>query len=284
MHKAIPIIASVGLILTLSARAQNDIEAELKASSDEHMREELGVNPVTSPSIATLLNDLEAFRPVPLNLLEDGTRETTFNNRLQTAIHFGSLVADGFIFTIAERPKDVQDIGKELIRQARALGIGERLTKRSKSLLDLSDKGDWIGMRQELVRTQEDVENTMMELRDEEMAHMVSLGGWLRGFQIGATSTAEKYSTAKANILAKADVIDYFIERLDTLNPDLKKTEMVTALVEGIKKIRLVLIETQGETPTETQVAKLRKLADEAQSIATARVDNEGRFTKKPNP
>lgn len=284
MHKAIPIIASVGLILTLSARAQNDIEAELKASSDEHMREELGVNPVTSPSIATLLNDLEAFRPVPLNLLEDGTREATFNNRLQTAIHFGSLVADGFLFTIAERPKDVQDVGKELIRQARALGIGERLTKRSKSLLDLSDKGDWIGMRQELVRTQEDVENTMMELRDEEMAHMVSLGGWLRGFQIGATSTAEKYSTAKANILAKADVIDYFIDRLDTLNPDLKKTEMVTALVEGIKKIRLVLIETQGETPTETQVAKLKQLANEAQSIATAHLDNEGRFTKKPNP
>ena len=284
MHKAIPIIASVGLILTLSARAQNDIEAELKASSDEHMREELGVNPVTSPSIATLLNDLEAFRPVPLSLVEDGTRETTFNNRLQTAIHFGSLVADGFIFTIAERPKDVQDIGKELIRQARALGIGERLTKRSKSLLDLSDKGDWIGMRQELVRTQEDVENTMMELRDEEMAHMVSLGGWLRGFQIGATSTAEKDTTAKANILARADVIDYFIDRLDTLNPDLKKTEMVTALVEGIKKIRLVLIETQGETPTETQVAKMKQLADEAQSIVTAHLDDEGRFTKKPNP
>ena len=80
------------------------------------------------------------------------------------------------------------------------------------------------------------------------------------------------------------DVIDYFIDRLDTLNPDLKKTEMVTALVEGIKKIRLVIIETQGETPTEAQVAKLKKLADEAQSIATAHVDNEGRFTKTPNP
>ena len=284
MHKAIPIIATIGLLLPFSARAQNDIEAELKASSDEHMREELGVNPVTSPSIATLLNDLEAFHPVPLKLLEDGARDSTFNNRLQTAIHFGSLVADGFILTIAERPKDVQDVGKELIRQARALGIGERLTKRSKSLLDLSDKGDWIGMRQELVRTQEDVENTMMELRDEEMAHMVSLGGWLRGFQIGATSTAEKYSPAKANILSKADVIDYFIDRLDTLNPDLKKTEMVTALVEGIKKIRIVIIETQGEIPTEAQVAKLKKLADEAQSIATAHVDNEGRFTKTPNP
>ncbi len=284
MHKAILIIASIGFMLTLSARAQNDIEAELKASSDEHMREELGINPVTSPSIATLLNDLEAFRPAPLKLLDATSRETSFNNRLQTALHFGSLVADGFILTIAERPKDVQDVGKELIRQARALGIGERLTKRSKSLLDLSDKGDWIGMRQELVRTQEDVENTMMELRDEEMAHIVSLGGWLRGFQIGTTSTAEKYTPAKADILAKADVIDYFIDRLETLNPDLKQTEMVSALVEGIKKIRLVLIETQGVTPTEAQVAKLKQLADEAHAIATARVDEEGRFTKSPNP
>ena len=104
MHKAILIIASIGFMLTLSARAQNDIEAELKSSSDEHMREELGINPVTSPSIATLLNDLEAFRPAPLKLLDATSRETSFNNRLQTALHFGSLVADGFILTIAERP------------------------------------------------------------------------------------------------------------------------------------------------------------------------------------
>ena len=284
MHKVIPIIATIGLLLSFSALAQNDIEAELKASSDEHMREELGVNPVTSPSIATLLNDLESVRPAPLHLLDATSREASFNNRLQTALHFGSLVADGFILTIAERPKDVQDVGKALIRQARALGIGEQLTKRSKSLLDLSDKGDWIGMRQELVRTQEDVENTMLELRDEELAHMVSLGGWLRGFQVGTTSTAEKYSTVKSDILAKPDVIDYFIDRLETLNPDLKKTEMVTALLEEIKKIRLVLIETQGVTPTQAQVAKLKQLADDAHSFATARVDEEGRFTKSPTP
>jgi len=284
VHKVIPIIATIGLLLSFSALAQNDIEAELKASSDEHMREELGVNPVTSPSIATLLNDLESFRPAPLHLLDATSREASFNNRLQTALHFGSLVADGFILTIAERPKDVQDVGKALIRQARALGIGEQLTKRSKSLLDLSDKGDWIGMRQELVRTQEDVENTMLELRDEELAHMVSLGGWLRGFQVGTTSTAEKYTPVKADILAKPDVIDYFIDRLETLNPDLKKTEMVTALLEGIKKIRLVLIETQGVTPTQAQVAKLKQLADDTHSFATARVDEEGRFTKSPNP
>lgn len=260
--------------------AQTDTLKELEESSTQHMREELGVNPVTSPSIASLLKDLEAFRPVPLKTIESAKREASFGNRLQTALHFGSLVADGFMLTIAERPQDVQDIGRELIRQSRALGVGERLAKRSKSLFELSDKGDWVGMRGELVKTQADVEESMMELHDEEMAHMVSLGGWLRGFQLGAVSTNDRYSPAKAEILGRVDVMEYFLDRLDTLNPRLKATEMVTEFIDRIKKIRLVAIETQGAVPTPEQVAKMRKLADEAEQIATARVDGDGKLLR----
>ena len=46
-------------------------------------------------------------------------------------------------------------------------------------------------MREELIRTQADVEKTMIDLHDEEMAHMISLGGWLRGFQLAANSCAQ---------------------------------------------------------------------------------------------
>ena len=263
-----------------SVVAQTDTLKELEASSTEHLREELGVNPITSPSIASLLKDLEAFRPVPLKTIDSANRQASFGNRLQTALHFGSLVADGFMLTIAERPQDVQDIGRELIRQSRALGVGERLAKRSKSLFELSDKGDWVGMRGELVKTQEEVEASMMELHDEEMAHMVSLGGWLRGFQLGAVSTDDRYSPAKAEILGRVDVIEYFLDRLDTLNPRLKATEMVTEFIDCIKKIRLVAIETQGAPPNPEQVAKMRKLADEAEQIATAKVDGDGKLLR----
>ena len=273
------------LVLCLAAScggvvAQTDTLKELESSSTEHMREELGVNPVTSPSIASLLKDLEAFRPVPMKTIESANRGASFSNRLQTALHFGALVADGFMLTVAERPQDVQDIGRELIRQSRALGVGERLAKRSKSLFELSDKGDWVGMRGELVKTQEDVEESMMELHDEEMAHMVSLGGWLRGFQLGAVSTDDRYSPAKAEILGRVDVMEYFLDRLDTLNPRLKATEMVTDFTDRIKKIRLVAIETQGAIPTPEQVAKMRKLADEAEQIATAKVDGDGKLLR----
>ncbi len=277
------LLLAVGVRLRAQESSTEAIDAELEASSNEHMREELGVNPVTTPSIQEILKDLEVFRPIPFTLLESANREASFSNRLQTAMHFGSLVADGFMFTLAERPKDIESVGRALIRQSRALGVGDRLTKRSKSLFELSDKGDWLGMRQELVRTQEDVETSMMELRDEEMAHMISLGGWLRGFQIGATSTAGEYTPAKAAVLGRVEIMEYFLDRLDTLHPRLKKTEVVSTIVARIKSIREVALEAQGAPPTAAQVERMRKLADEAEAAATAKVTDEGNF-EKPLP
>lgn len=271
-------LAAAAALFSVSAAAQEDIEVQLERSSNEHMREELGVNPITTPSIQEVLKQLEIFRPVPVALIDSANREATFNNRLQTSMHFGSLVADGFLLTLAERPQDLQDVGKALIRQARALGVGERLTKRSKSLLELSDKGDWVGMRQELVRTQEDVETSMLELRDEEMAHMISLGGWLRGFQLGANSTADAYSPAKAMVLGNVEIMDYFLDRLDTLHPRLKKTEMVTTLTAKLKEIRALAGEAADKPLTAEQVARVRDLANETEAAAVAKLDAEGRF------
>lgn len=282
MAKVLGTVVCLHLAGVGAACAQSDIEEQLEKSSNEHMREELGVNPITTPSIQDVLRQLEVFRPYPVGMISEAGLEATFNNRLQTAMHFGSLVADGFLFTLAQRPLDIQAVGKALIRQARALGVGERLTKRSKSLLELSDKGDWVGMREELVRTQEDVETSMLELRDEEMAHMISLGGWLRGFQLGAASTAESYSPAKAAVLGNVEIMDYFLDRLDTLHPRLKKTEMVSSLTGHLKAIRAVAAEAGGRPPTPEQVGRLRDLANEAEAAAVARVDAEGRFEQPP--
>jgi hypothetical protein len=260
--------------------AQGNVDKELKQSSDEYMREELGVNPITTPSIQDILKQLEVFRPIPLTLIDSAKRDATFNNRLQTAMHFGSLVADGFMLTLAERPQGVEDIGRALIRQSRALGVGERLTKRSKSILEFSGKGDWLGMRQELIRTQADVETSMMELRDEEMAHMISLGGWLRGFQLGANSTADSYTPAKAQVLGNLEILDYFLDRLSTLHPRLKKTEFVHTLNDRLKGIRDLLVQNQGRVLTKEQVLTVRDLADQAEAATVAKVDEEGNFEK----
>jgi hypothetical protein len=267
---------------TLLAQTAEDYEVMLDESGEQHMREELGINPITVPSIGQLLQTLDTFRPVPLDLIESNNRDATFANRMQTCMHFGTLVADGFMLTLAERSRDIEDIGKSLLRQAHNLGVGDRLTSRSKSLLEKSGQGDWIGMREELIRTQSDVEVSMMELRDEELVHMISFGGWLRGFQLAANSTERNYFPTRATQLADVEIMDYFLDRLDTLHPRLKRTELVTALTAKLNNLRESADRTQGRTPTREEVAQMRQLGDEMITIALSQVDDEGRIVGPP--
>lgn len=261
-----------------------ELDKELQKESDEYMRLELGVNDITTPLIAQILKDFGSFRPIPLDIIALNPRDAVFDNRLQTSLHFGSLVADGFMLTVAERSQDIQDVGRALIRQSRALGVGDRLTKRSKSLFEYSDKGDWQSMREELIRTQGDVEKSMLDLRDEQMAHMISLGGWMRGFQLAAASTVQGYTPDKARILGNAEIMDYYIDRLETLHPRLKKTEFVATLLLKLKDLRTIARAAEGRAPKEDEVKKMSELANQIESIALGPVDDEGKISKTPTP
>lgn len=281
------LIALLVAILAVPARAQDEgaLDEDAKKSGEDHMREELGVNDITAPSIAQILKEFDIFRPVPLNLIAENPRDATFDNRLQTSLHFGSLVADGFMLTVAERSQDIQDVGRALIRQSRALGVSDRLTKRSKSLFEYSDKGNWQGMREELVRTQADVEKSMLDLHDEQMAHMVSLGGWLRGFQLAANNASQAYSADKARILARTEIMDYYLDRLDTLHPRLRKTELVSTMIAKLKELEAIGLNAHNGVPTESEVKKMRDLANEIEAIALGPTDAEGRIVRKnPKP
>ena len=271
------VVAALGAA-TVSLPQEEAADKELEEASEDFMRDELGVNEITAPSIAQILKDFASFIPVPLDIIEANPRDAVYDNRLQTSLHFGALVADGFMLTIAERSQDVQDIGRALIRQSRALGVGDRLTKRSKSLFEYSEKGDWQGMREELVRTQADVEKSMIDLHDEEMSHMISLGGWLRGFQLAANNCAQRYSADKARILGGVEIMEYYIDRLETLHPRLKKTEFVSTIISKIKGIRDIAAGAQGQVPSEAEVTTMRDLANGIEAVALGPVDSDGKI------
>jgi len=94
-------------------------------------REELGVNPYTAPSIARIFQQL----------------------------------ADGFLVVEAERRNAVDDLGRVLMREARGLGVADRVMRHSASLTELGRRGDWLAVGKELIATQADVEQATIELR-----------------------------------------------------------------------------------------------------------------------
>jgi hypothetical protein len=272
--KPILAVIPVSILAFLPLKVRGEIREvtnspSLSKSAGDHFLEELGVNGITTPPVGKVFADLEVFQPPPLALIRSFDADKTYPERFQTALQFGALVADGFVATIARQRHLVTDTGRSLIRQANALGAGGRLTARSKSLLELSDRGDWSALRRELDATQEDVEASMIELKDGEMADLISLGGWLRGFQLASHVTAEHYTPFKAGLLVRPAVLDYYVDRMDCLPPPVKKRPSVAAVAVSLKEIRALAL--RNDPPTREDVVAMRDLADRAMRDAFAR-------------
>ena len=268
------LILIAGLLLPVSLKgeireATNHESEMIGQSAEEHFREELGVNEMTTPLVGKVFSDLELFQPPPLGMVRSFDLKKSYPNRFQTAIQFGALVANGFVATLAHQKQLVLDTGRALIREANTLSAGERLTARSRSLFELSERNDWQGLREELNGAQEDVEESMLGLKDGEIADLISLGGWLRGFQLASHVTADHYTAAKASALVRPAVMDYFIARMDCLSPSMKNRPACVTISSNLKAIRAMA--TPDHPPTQTEVERMRDLADEAVKAALAR-------------
>ena len=207
----------------------------------EHEREELGVNSYTAPSIERIFAQLDQLRPLPVDQLKREHPQSSAAGREHKGLIFGGLIADGFLIVEAEKKNLVESFGRVLVENARALGVGDRVMRHSASLTELGRRGDWQQVRQELIATQADVEQAMIELRDEKMAHLISLGGWLRGLEISAGAVEAEFSPRRAKVLAQPDLADYFGAELKTLPPTLAHTPLFEKIRSGIKKLQPIL-------------------------------------------
>ena len=72
-------------------------------------------------------------------------------------------------------------MGRAVLKLARGLGVEKAALRRSRSIVEHAERGDWAGVRKEWDGVLPDVQRGMNELQSEELAQLVSLGGWLRG-------------------------------------------------------------------------------------------------------
>ncbi|HST30867.1 MAG TPA: hypothetical protein VLK27_08525 [Chthoniobacterales bacterium] len=222
------------------------IGAEEPPSGEEHELEELGVNRYTAPSIAQIFKQLDDLKPLPFDQLKRQPADVAGATREQKALMFGELIADGFLLVEAERKNLIENFGRTLIEHARALGVGDQVMRHSASLTELGRHGDWPRMRQELITTQTDVEQAMIDLRDEKMAHLISLGGWLRALEICAATVESDYSPKHAAVLVRPELANYFASELKTLPPAVEHTPLFEKIRAGVKAIQPLLNKTPG--------------------------------------
>ena len=241
------------------------VAQEEPITAESYEREELGVNQYTTPSIARIFQQLEALRPLPFDELRRPLPSATGTSREQNGLIFGGLIADGFLLVEAQRKNLVDDFGRVLLREARGLGVGDRVLRHSASLTEQAKRGDWTAVRQELVATQADVEQAMSELRDQRMAHLISLGGWLRGLEISAAAVEREFSPARSRILAQRDLLEYFFDELKTLPPATAQLPVFQRIRTDVATIRATL-----EKSGELTVADIREIKRKTEELNSA--------------
>ncbi|MFQ3577548.1 MAG: hypothetical protein SNJ52_00865 [Verrucomicrobiia bacterium] len=180
--------------------------------------------------------------------LSTSTTSLTPSSRPQIALLLGTVIADGFIAVQAQDSERVKDAGREVLRLAGAIGVRDSVVRRSKSIIEAAEEKAWNTVRSELDKALTEVRGAMTELNDDQLAQLVSLGGWLRGTQAVTSIVKNSFSKDTAELLHQPMLVDYFVARLDELPPAFNETAIIGKIGESLLEIR-PLIEAGNNAP-----------------------------------
>lgn len=249
--------------------ALRDIPEDLL--DDPHVREELAINDFTAPSISKLFDTLQFLMPLPILETELKLPGRMPIDRADLALELGFLIADGFLVVQAEQLEKVEPLAAELTRYGKALGAGDRVNRHAASLLDSAKTKNVEQLKKELTATQRDVERELVTLRDADLAHLISLGGWIRALQVSTVAVDKQFSAERAKKVMREDIADYYTEIVSSLEPKISERPEFREMREVLSGLRTDMALPEGKEPTPESMKEIREAAAKLAELALKR-------------
>lgn len=238
---------------------------------DAHVREELAVNEFTAPSISKLFDTLQFLMPLPIAEVERKMPARMSQDRADLAIELGFLIADGFLVVQAEQLEKIEEMAKDLTRYGKALGAGDRVNRHAAGLLDSAKKGDVAQLKKELASTQRDVEDELVTLRDADLAHLISLGGWIRALEVSTVAVDKQFSPERARKVMREDIADYYSDCITGLEPRISERPNYLAMRDLLAGLRTEMTLEDGKEPTPETMKEIRNISAQLVELALQR-------------
>ena len=181
----------------------------------------------------------------------------TFQNRAQIALNLGGLVADGFIAVEAQDSQQVKNIGTDIIKLAKALGVSENVLSRGKSINEFAENNEWSALQEELEATQNEVKSSMQSNRDQDLVILVSLGGWIRGTQVVSGAVLKDYNEASAKVLRQPALVSFIQAKVREVSPELQNETLVKTVTAQLAEIEKLVTFPGSGIPTAEEVRAL---------------------------
>src|SRR5881628_275040 len=188
----------------------------------------------------------------------------TYRNRAQIALNLGGLIADGFIAVEAKDSQQVKNIGSDIIKLAKALGVSQNLLSRGNSINEFAENNEWDTLQEELEATQNEVKSSMQSHADQDLVILVTLGGWIRGTQVVTASIMQDYNEDSAKVLRQPALVRFMQSRINEISPELRGEPLVKNVSEQLGEIEKLVSFPSGKAPTVEDVRKVNKSVDKA--------------------
>ena len=192
-----------------------------------------------------------------------------FTDRTDIALLLGTTVADGFIAVQAEDKKTVEDVGRDVLTLATALGVREDVLRHCQAIDDAAKGAKWDDVRTELDATQATVKAKMTALRDDAIADCISVGGWLRGTEVITHVVEKSFNADRAELLYQPDLADYFNDALEEMLVKAKNPGKLKSIADGLAQLREIM-QSGDENLSEKSVKEMHRISAELiKSITT---------------
>src|SRR5213075_123915 len=179
-----------------------------------------------------------------------GPMPMTYRDRAQIALNLGGLIADGFIAVEAKDSQQVKNIGSDIIKLAKALGVSENLLSRGNSINEFAENDEWDTLQEELEATQNEVKSSMQSHRDQDLVILVSLGGWIRGTQVVSASIIKNYDERSAKVLRQPAVIGFIHSKMNEIGTELRNEPLVKTVTDQLSALEKLVTFQSGKAPT----------------------------------
>jgi hypothetical protein len=183
----------------------------------------------------------------------------TYRNRGQIALNLGGLIADGFIAVEAQDSQQVKNIGTDIIKLAKALGVSENVLSRGNSINEFAENSEWDALQEELEATQNEVKTSMQSHSDQDLVILVSMGGWIRGTQVVSASIIKNYDERSAKVLRQPAVVSFIHTKMGEIGTDLRNEPLVKTVSEQLTALEKLVAFQPGKAPTLDEVRKINQ-------------------------
>jgi hypothetical protein len=235
------------------------IGAEQGRLPADQMAKAIRLDSISIPSPGELFAALE--KPGKPNWVGQmrGPIGTSYKDRAQIALNLGGLIADGFIAVEAKDSQQVKNIGTDIIKMAKALGVSENVLSRGNSINEFAENDEWDALQEELEATQNEVKSSMQTHRDQDLVILVSVGGWIRGTQVVSAAVLANYDERAAKVLRQPALVNFIQTKMNDVSPEMRNDPLVKDVSDQLPEVEKLVSFPTGKAPTQDEVKKVNE-------------------------